>query len=78
MDAVYLGLIAALTSILTACAGLGGGILLLALMLQILPPIAVIPLHGITQLFSNATRGWIFRDFLRPEYLKPFITGSII
>lgn len=78
MDAVYLGLIAALTSILTACAGLGGGILLLALMLQILPPIAVIPLHGITQLFSNASRGWIFRDFLRPEYLKPFITGSII
>lgn len=62
----------------TAVAGLGGGMLLLALMAQILAPAILIPLHGVAQFFSNANRGVIHRASLEWVYLKPFILGSLI
>ncbi|MEZ5980679.1 MAG: hypothetical protein R3C54_00005, partial [Parvularculaceae bacterium] len=37
------------TSALTASFGLGGGLALLAVMSALLPPIAVIPVHGVAQ-----------------------------
>lgn len=48
-------------TILTATTGAGGGVLLLALMLQLVPPAVAIPAHGFVQLFANITRTWIFR-----------------
>ena len=54
------------------------GILLLALMLQIFPPNVVIPLHGITQFFSNASRALILRQFIVRQYVVPFTIGSLI
>jgi uncharacterized membrane protein YfcA len=44
------------TSALTASFGLGGGLALLAIMTALLPPAAVIPVHGVAQLGSNASR----------------------
>ena len=44
------------TSALTAVVGAGGGTALIALMLQVIPPAAAIPVHGIVQLASNMTR----------------------
>ncbi len=44
------------TSALTASFGLGGGLALLAIMGALLPPAAVIPVHGVAQLGSNASR----------------------
>ncbi len=44
------------TSALTAAFGLGGGLALLAIMGAVLPPAAVIPVHGVAQLGSNASR----------------------
>ncbi len=73
-----LGLFSTLTSLLTAVAGLGGGMLLLALMAQMLAPAILIPLHGIAQFFSNANRGVIHRDKLQWSYLRPFVLGSVI
>ena len=64
MEPIYLAMIAFCSSLFTACAGLGGGILLLAMMLQFFPPSVVIPLHGITQFFSNASRALILRSFI--------------
>lgn len=73
-----LGAFATATSLLTAVAGLGGGMLLLALMAQLFAPSVLIPLHGVAQFFSNANRGVMHRDKLRWPYLKPFVFGSLI
>lgn len=77
-ELLTLALFATLTSLLTVVAGLGGGMLLLALMAQIFAPSILIPLHGIAQFFSNANRGWIHRTKLEWHYLRPFILGSVI
>ncbi|MDY0191288.1 MAG: hypothetical protein RBR22_11190, partial [Desulfuromonas sp.] len=45
---------ACLTSAMTAALGVGGGVLLLAVMSMLLPAAAIIPLHGLVQLGSNA------------------------
>lgn len=77
-ELIALGLFSTFTSLVTAVAGLGGGLLLLALMAQLLAPTILIPLHGIAQFFSNANRGLIHRDKLEWSYLRPFIVGSVI
>ena len=78
VELLTLTVFATLTSLLTAVAGLGGGMLLLALMAQLFAPSILIPLHGIAQFFSNANRGWIHRSKLEWSYLKPFVLGSTI
>lgn len=78
VELVALGLFSTFTSLLTAVAGLGGGMLLLALMAQLLVPTILIPLHGIAQFFSNANRGLMHRHKLEWSYLKPFVLGSVI
>ena len=45
-----------LTSLLTAAVGIGGGLGLLSVMPSFMPMAAVIPLHGVTQFVSNASR----------------------
>jgi uncharacterized membrane protein YfcA len=57
-----LAAVAFATSALTAVLGLGGGIVLLAVMLLWLPPLVAIPLHAGIQIFSNASRAVIQRD----------------
>lgn len=44
------------TSALTGAFGLGGGLALLAVMSALFPPAAVVPVHGLSQLGSNASR----------------------
>jgi uncharacterized membrane protein YfcA len=44
------------TATLSGAVGMGGGIILLGVMANLLPAPAVVPLHGIVQLVSNATR----------------------
>jgi uncharacterized membrane protein YfcA len=56
---------ALLTSVLSAVVGMAGGITLLAVMLLFLPPLVVIPLHGVVQLVSNSSRTYIQRAHLR-------------
>ena len=77
-ELISLGLFSTLTSLVTAVAGLGGGMLLLALMAQLFAPAVLIPLHGVAQFFSNANRGVIHRSKLEWVYLKPFMLGSAI
>lgn len=77
-ELLTLGLFATFTSLLTAVAGLGGGMLLLALMAQLFAPSILIPLHGVAQFFSNANRGWIHRSELEWSYLRPFVIDSIV
>jgi len=48
--------VAFLGSLSTAALGLGGGVLMLAAMALALPPVVVVPLHGVVQLGSNIGR----------------------
>lgn len=67
-----------LTSALTAAFGLGGGLALLAVMGAVMPPEAVIPVHGVAQLGSNASRLALqWRSVVWPIVLW-FSAGSLI
>ena len=58
--------------------GAGGGTVLIVLMLQVIPPAAAIPAHGVVQLASNTSRAWMLRRhmawpiILRFAALMPF------
>jgi uncharacterized membrane protein YfcA len=45
--------------------GLAGGMLLLAVLLLFLDPVVAIPVHGVVQLVSNASRAWFQREHVR-------------
>ncbi len=78
MDSALLITAAFLSSSLTAVLGLGGGILLISIMSVFLPPAAVVPVHGVVQFASNASRGAFSPKEIRREILWPFLVGCII
>ena len=74
-----LGLLLAsfLGSFLTAALGVGGGAFVLIVMASVLPPLALIPVHGMVQLGSNLNRAWLTRPHLRRDIAVPFTLGSL-
>jgi uncharacterized membrane protein YfcA len=66
------------TSLITAAFGLGGGVVLLAILATVLPPAALIPVHGVVQLGSNAGRALILRAAVSRAVLRPFLIGSVV
>ena len=66
------------TSAFTAAMGVGGGLALLAVMSAVLPASAVIPLHGVGQLGSNASRFILQRPHVVWPIALWFAGGSII
>ena len=77
-EQILLVLIAAATSTLTAITGIGGGMLLIAIMPGFLPAAAIVPVHGAVQLFSNSSRAFFGWRFIRWEFVLAFIGGAII
>ncbi|MDA8752747.1 sulfite exporter TauE/SafE family protein [Halieaceae bacterium] len=70
--------IAFFTSTLAAAIGLGGGVLLIALMPGLIPTAAIIPVHAVTQLASNASRaafGWRLIDW---RLMAPVLAGALL
>lgn len=53
------------TSVVSGVMGLAGGMLLLAVLLRHLDPVVAIPVHGVVQLVSNASRAWFQREHVR-------------
>jgi uncharacterized membrane protein YfcA len=53
------------TSAVSGVMGLAGGMLLLSALLQSLDPVVAIPVHGVVQLVSNASRAWFQRAHVR-------------
>ena len=78
INELLLMLFAFLTSLLTAVMGLGGGLILIALMPGLLPAVAIIPVHAATQLVSNASRALFAWSDIRWEFVLSFLTGSIV
>ena len=65
-------------SFITIAFGIGGGVLLLAIMASLMPPAALIPVHGIVQLGSNFGRaGTMFRHIHWPA-LGWFGVGALL
>jgi uncharacterized protein len=83
-DSIGLGVAALLivgsffTSATTASFGIGGGVMMLALMGQFLPVAALIPVQGLVQFGSNAGRTFVQRAHINTVFLKPFLAGSVI
>ena len=78
--ATFWGLIATsfVASFITVALGIGGGALLLAVMASLMPPAALIPVHGVIQLGSNALRmGVLIRHVHWPPLLS-FLVGTVI
>ena len=74
-----IGLVAAsfLTSGITAAFGIGGGLLMLALMGLVMPGAVLIPVHGAVQLGSNAGRAWRARGDVAWSVAAPFALGTL-
>jgi len=75
---VLLILIAGATAMVTAVTGIGGGLVLIAIMPGFLPATAIVPVHAVVQLFSNSSRALFGWRFLRWEFVLAFIAGSIL
>lgn len=78
LAAIGLVALSLFTSALTAAAGIGGGLVLLSVMASFLPPLIVIPIHGVVQLGSNAGRAALMREHIDRHILLPFVLGSLL
>jgi len=76
-ESIGLILTAGLTSLMTASMGIGGGLMLLAVMAQLLPLQALIPVHGLVQLGSNANRAVMMRRHIDWRLAGLFAAGAI-
>ena len=78
--AFFLALVvcAGFTSFVTASLGVGGGVLLLAIMAQILPPQVIIPVHGIVQLGSNVGRAVLSWRHIDWRVIGAFLPGALV
>lgn len=66
------------TSFISSALGIGGGALLLTVLATILPPAALIPVHGVIQLGSNAGRVTLMYKYIDRSVIKGFLTGSVL
>lgn len=58
--------------------GIGGGVLLLAILATTLPPAALIPVHGLVQLGSNGNRAIMTRNHIDWSMVKSFTAGAVV
>jgi uncharacterized protein len=76
--AVILVIASFFTSATTATIGIGGGVMMLALMGLFLPVAALIPVQGLVQLGSNTGRAYVQRAHIQWHVMTPFFIGSVI
>ncbi|MGR3270116.1 sulfite exporter TauE/SafE family protein [Thalassococcus profundi] len=77
---VTFGLLAASfgASFITVAFGIGGGALLLAIMASLMPPLALIPVHGAIQLGSNLFRALLLVTHVHWPPVLSFAIGTLI
>ena len=67
-----------MSSTLTAVLGVGGGMLLISVMTVAMPPAAIVPIHGVAQLASNASRGIFALKEISWRIVWPFLCGCLL
>lgn len=75
---LLLGLITFFTSTIAGVVGLGGGMILIAILPSFLPVNALIPVHGLTQMSSNFSRALFGYKDVQFEVIPKFILGSLV
>lgn len=66
------------SSFITAAFGIGGGAVMLAVLAVMLPAAAIIPIHGLVQLGSNAGRLGIMLPHVHRAVVPAFLIGALI
>lgn len=64
-------------SFMTVAMGIGGGAFLLAMMASLVPPAALIPVHGVIQLGSNSVRAALFLRQAHWPVVGSFTIGAL-
>ncbi|MDX1485867.1 MAG: sulfite exporter TauE/SafE family protein [Alphaproteobacteria bacterium] len=77
---IFIGLAAAsfVTTLWGVTTGAAGGLLLLAIMALVFPPIVLVPMHTLVQLGGNVGRIILMRSYIMTTVLWPFLIGSVI
>lgn len=65
-------------SFITVAFGIGGGALMLGMLAILLPAAAIIPVHGLVQLGSNAGRLSLMLEHVQRAVLPAFVTGAVV
>jgi len=78
LTALALIIISAFTSFITAAFGIGGGVVLIGVLATLLPPAALIPVHGLVQFGSNVGRLAIMRAHVVWAVFPAFMIGNIL
>ena len=76
-EAALIG-IAFFSSCLAGALGMGGGILLIALMPGLVPVQAIIPIHAVTQFASNSSRMFFGRSHIDFTLVPAFLVGAVL
>jgi uncharacterized membrane protein YfcA len=74
---LLLGIITFFTSTIAAVVGLGGGMILIAVLPSFLPINALVPVHGLTQMSSNLSRAFFGYKDVKTEVIPKFLLGSL-
>ncbi|MBB3190390.1 sulfite exporter TauE/SafE family protein [Halomonas cerina] len=75
---LLLVLLSVLTSAFTAAVGVGGGVLMLMALAQVMPATALIPVHGMVQLGSNVGRTALTWRHVDRATLGAFLPGVVL
>ncbi len=75
---LLLGIITFFTSTIAGIVGLGGGMILIAVLPSFLPINALVPVHGLTQMSSNLSRAVFGWKDVKVEVIPKFLIGSIL
>lgn len=78
MQSFLLIVLAFLTSAFNAVVGIGGGILLIAVLTTLLPASAIVPIHGVVQLASNASRNLFSIRHTDWSIMPAFLAGAAV
>lgn len=76
-EAALIG-IAFISSCVAGALGMGGGILLIALMPGLVPVQAIIPVHAVTQFASNSSRMFFGRPHIDFSLIPAFALGAVL
>jgi uncharacterized protein len=75
---IFLIAAAFFTSMTAAIGGIGGGVILIAVMPGFLPAAAIIPLHGVVQISSNISRVWLGRRHIERRLFWQYLAGALV
>lgn len=78
MDELILGCISFCTSVITGVIGVGGGLLLIAILPSFLPVNDLIPIHGLNQITSNLSRAYFGYKDIQFQVVPKFLIGSLV